>query len=196
MEGIFEYGPESFLEQPEQWDAYAWYNAHRCSIASIFGDWGDSRLAPVLRHALRTCWELEQQPGPYGGRWGIIRDQWYELQDRLAYALGQLGAWGGLLNLALPPDRLRIAMIFQIVGSLQLHTRVPGIGPLFFLSDWAATAIGCADKSEVRSLLIQRFGLSEAEQTALLEQFPHDCERRLLIEIERDQSPGAYDDEE
>ncbi|HLH63819.1 MAG TPA: hypothetical protein VKV20_19240 [Ktedonobacteraceae bacterium] len=30
----------------------------------------------------------------------------------------------------------------------------------------------------------------------LLEQFPQDCERRLLIEIERNQGPTAYDNAE
>lgn len=194
LEGIFDFGP--VLEQAEEQEVFAWYNFHRCSIASIFGNWGDPQLVPVLRQALHTCWQLEQQPGPYAGRWGSIRGQWYELQDRLAYALGQLGAWGALLDLGLSADRLRIALIYLIIGSLQLHTTVPGIVPAFFISDLAPSALGYADKRTVKRLLAQRFGLSEAEQTALLEQFPYDCERRLLIEIESEKVPGAYGDEE
>jgi len=177
LEGIFEHGP--FLEDDvERLALYEWFNVHRCTAAALLGSWGNREAVPALCHALAASWKLEQQPGPFSGRWGCFLDNWHSFQDHIAYALGQLGAFGALLNLGLPEGRLRIAITYLVLGNLQVKAKE------LFVLDLAqyVYTLKQVHLSAVTTILSEQFGFSAEQHIAFLQQFPEDCVERLLVE--------------
>lgn len=181
LEGIGDHEEDGMEKEQAQSLAhlYGWYNFRRSTVAEVLGALGNAQAVPALRHALGACWKLEQQPGPFReGRWGYYSDYWHDFQDHLAYALGQLGAFGALLHLGLPESRLRIALTYLILG----HLRVTA--PEIFLPDLVPGLRNFLDEKAVMLVLAERFGLSEEEQVSHLDQLPHDAEERILSTLQ------------
>ncbi len=162
---------QDYLEVTEINDAYAWYHHHRSSIALLLGAWGNPQATPVLRQTLQAIWQFEQQPGPLDSRWKSLMDDLHFLEDNLAYALGQLEAWGALLNLGLSPWHQRWAMQHMILGHLQVKlTGWPNLLGIYVyddeVSDRYPPSRGTAvvEKKQVKAVLARCFGLSEKEQ--------------------------------
>lgn len=83
---------------------YEWYMHQRWECALVLGAWGDPCVVPLLKEALQAAWKMEQMWPDYGG----FQDGpqiWHAFQDRLVFALGQLGAWDILRELDLPENR-------------------------------------------------------------------------------------------
>jgi hypothetical protein len=161
-------------------DTYAWYHQQRHSIALILGAWGNPQATPVLRHALQTVWQLEQQPGPFDGSWRGHLEEMHYLQDSLAYALGRLEAWGVLVHLGLPPSHLSLAMQHMILGYLRIKLiGIPGLLGFYKFDDEPLNPeIPVVDKRQFKTVLAQRFGLFEEEQDRFLLQVAHDFRKR------------------
>jgi hypothetical protein len=89
-----------------------------CHIALLLGTWGKPEAAPAIRQALRTCWKIEQQPGSTGRPCDRVDrfESWHYYQDHMAYALGQLGAWGVASNLGLPETHVRVVTIYMTLN--------------------------------------------------------------------------------
>jgi len=99
---------------------YAWYMRHRQTILDILQSWNDPRAIPALRLALQRCWHIE--PHTHG-----FSDTLHQLQDTLAYTLGQLSAWDALEGLetpGLPPSRFKLARMFLVFGLLHVNLGV------------------------------------------------------------------------
>ena len=94
----------------------------RCSLALILGSWGRPQAASALRHAFSICWKIEQHSG--GEERRDFLDIWHRYQNHLAYALGQLGAWGACTSLDLPPRHLHVTIIYMALGSLQIDPKL------------------------------------------------------------------------
>jgi hypothetical protein len=151
-------------------DEYMWYMKHRERIIRILGAWNDSRAIPILRQALQTCWQIEQHPTPQGGILPeYLRESFHQLEDTLAYTLGQLEAWDaldGLDTAGLPPSRFKLARMFLVFGSLQVNLQQMSHGNLKML-----IALGAIDPNRVINVLQERFGLNEYLARANLQVF-------------------------
>lgn len=99
---------------------YDWSMHQRWECALVLGAWGNPCVVPRLREALDTAWKMEQMGPNYMG-FADGPEIWHAFQDRLAFALGQLGAWHVLLDLDLPENRLLIATIYLALGALQVQ---------------------------------------------------------------------------
>src|SRR5712692_8472862 len=66
---------------------WCWYEDIRAYIPLTLGEWGDASLVPVLRHALHTVWEMEQQIAQ-------LYPTWRRYQAMLSWALGYYGCFG------------------------------------------------------------------------------------------------------
>jgi HEAT repeats len=171
-------------------DEYEWMLAQRCEIALTLGAWGSPQATSALRQAFRLCWEIEQQPDPSGRRWDSFEREywWHYLQDHLAYALGQLGAWGAMCSLGLPAAHLRITTIYMTLGALQVNSPKlwdPVLAPLIFRkSSYSSYRLALfssdphapllLDPVPVSRVLNERFGLSETEQVEYIQGFWQD----------------------
>jgi hypothetical protein len=136
----------------------------RMTIATMLGDWGKLSSTSVLRLALKAIWQWEQQrvANP------LIHDElivspWQAYQHELAYALGQLGVYGALTDIAFSDSRRRILMIYIALGHLGEK------GDIFTKMTLDKTLQG-----EVAKALERLFGLSEAEQQVCLKYFGND----------------------
>lgn len=99
---------------------YEWYMHQRWECALVLGAWGKPCIVPLLIEALQAAWKMEQAWPDYGG-FTEGPDIWRAFQDRLAFALGQLGAWHALLDLDLPEKHLLVATIYLALGALQVQ---------------------------------------------------------------------------
>ena len=134
------------------------YSFWRIKAVALLGEWGQGKLAPMLRRALEKAWHLEQQATD------LARGHaWHPYQDELCYALGQLGAYGALTSLLLPTARLRVAMVLLACGSLQARRQW---GDLL-----TQVQLNAQVQEEVGRVLETRFGLSQEERTVVIEQF-------------------------
>jgi hypothetical protein len=184
VEGIFDFSV----------DIYEWLLVRRWDLALILGAWGRPQAAPALRRTFRLCWEIEQQPDPSGRRWDSDEREywWHYLQDHLAYALGQLGAWGAMCSLGLPATHLRITTIYMTLGTLQVNSPKlwdPVLAPLLFQQSFYPSnqralfsldphAPLLLEPEPVAQVLKERFGLSETEQVEYIQGFWQDWESR------------------
>jgi HEAT repeat protein len=100
-----------------------WYESQRTLVTYLLGEWNNPKIVPALRQALQATWQREQQATSSRHPWTDFRQFWHYYQDSLALTLGQLGAFGALTTLDLPLPRLRIAMIYLVLGHL---LTVPG----------------------------------------------------------------------
>lgn len=141
------------------------YHFWRITIASLFGEWERSDLAPVLRQALRKSWSIEHAEQP------DHKQVWHPYQDELVYALGRLHISGALTGFSLPMSRLHLWMVILSCGSLQARARY---GDLL-----TQLQINQALKKEVAQLLEQHFGLSTEEQAACIDHYADEYFARM-----------------
>lgn len=153
-----------------------WCDGHRSDIAFLLGDWGKTTAVPTLRVAfLLTIDKIIQQEE---NTWEIDT-LWQSFQWSLAYALGQLGAWGALSIPQLPLAQWQMASLFLILGSLQSSNKdllqyrerlTSGLSyPLVKRRDGKlATAFVHLD--QITRVLQERFGFSPEEQMAYIQQ--------------------------
>jgi len=149
-------------------DENLWLDTMRIDMSSLLGNWGQLSSIPVLRSALKVTWEWEQlflAGLPDGSELEMITP-WEEYEYELAYALGQLGAFGALTGIVLSPSRQRVLAVHLASGALQLHKKETDFFTLIVLD----TSV----QKELAKVLEHRFGHSEAEQTKYIQQFPHD----------------------
>lgn len=137
---------------------YTWYMFHRQTITNILRAWNDPRTIPMFRQALQTCWQIEQLPRGQGCPPGSLRDL-HQLEDKLAYALGELEAWNALDGLdtgKLHPSRFKLARLYLIFGSFHLN-----LSSLEYWNINTHIQTGAIDPDRVTHLLQERFGLDE-----------------------------------
>jgi len=154
-------------------DENIWLDDSRAAISSLLGVWEQLSSIPVLRSALKETWEWEQRflAGlPDGGELEMITP-WEEYEYELAYALGQLGAFGALTGLVLFPSRERVLIVHLASGTLQLRKKDADFSALLMLD----TSV----QKDLEKVLEHRFGLSEAEQKMYIKQFPYDYFPRM-----------------
>jgi hypothetical protein len=165
IEGLFDQENSGDTSIDEQ---RTWYESRRTLVASLLGGWNNPKIVPALRQALQATWQREQQVTSPRYPWTDFRQFWHHYQDSLALTLGRLGAFGALTNLDLPLPRLRIAMIYLVLGHL---LTVPGKRYRNTIDEIMGSK---AVKEDVMLILEQRFGYSPAEGAALIEQFIND----------------------
>ena len=148
---------------------YDWCLLHRLKIPLLLGSWGNPHAIPVLVQAFQRSLELEFR-STYPNNFHIFAQEWHQLQDRVAYALGQLGAWNALDGLDLPPKRMHIAHRYLVFGSF--HASVPWVFSFLFLANWgkdgrdisanlarsgADLTLGLPDPEHVNQVFQERF---------------------------------------
>jgi len=145
-----------------------WLESSRMNVASLLGDWGQLSSIPVLHSALKETWEWEQRflAGLPDDSDLVMLFPWEAYEYKLAYALGQFGAFGALTGIGFSPLRARILTVYLAMGHLQLHKKERDL----FLS----ISKNKATQEDVGNVLEQRFGLSEAEQNMYIKQFQRD----------------------
>lgn len=177
---------------------YEWYLHQRAECALVLGAWGDTQVVPRLREALQAVWQMEQAWPHFFGPVECGPEIWYEFQDRLVYALGQLGVWDALEGLAFSESDLLVAQIYLVLGSLQGKTpdvfwHVDGVFHRFPWF-WQREAYPLVEAEQVQRLLAQRFGLSRVEQDLSVQQFPGACkERSQRVKGTRGEHFAAFD---
>jgi hypothetical protein len=146
----------------------AWYLdfVHRSDIAYLLGEWGPASVVPWLRQAFQVALEVEQI-------WPT-NQLLYHYQDALTYALGQRGAFGALVGLALPPERLGLPMVYLALGHLQARRR--------YRDFLIGIILNKGLQEEVATVLEQQFGLSEQERDDCIRQFTDNDYRRWVRE--------------
>lgn len=163
---------------PDVWEYlrvidYEWYLRQRSECALVLGAWGNPVVVPKLCEALQAAWKMEQDWPDYVGQENADGpDIWYFFQDRLAFALGQLGAWDVLPSLSLPEAHLHVARIYLALGYLQVNDAdifwrpgLSGVSPF-------------VEPARVKPLLAEHFGLSLASQEAYLVWFSYAWDER------------------
>ncbi len=162
IEGLFD---QEITDDVSMDEHNTWYESRRTLVASLLGGWNNPTIVPALRQALQATWQREQQVTSPRYPWTAYRQSWHYYQDSLALTLGRLGAFGALTTLNLPLPRLRIAMIYLVLGHLRT---VPG---KHYRNTIDEIMVSKALKEDVILILEQRFGYSPAEGAALIEQF-------------------------
>lgn len=172
-----------------------WLRSQLYRVPLLLGAWGRPEAIVILRQAWEACWQSERSSAAFVQK-VEHHERWHELEDRLAYALGQLGAWGVLSTLNLPPLHRQVAMIFLALGSLQINTRKlfaldmttcvfheASYSPIS-LKMFAANPTGpiFGDPAVVAQILLARFGLSEAQQQECIQGFDRQHFRGRLEE--------------
>ncbi len=136
-------------------DEYTWYMRHRITITTILGNWDDLRTISMLRQALQRCWQIEQLSSSRGRFPNSFLDIWFQLEDELAYALGQLEAWNALDGLEFPSIRFKLARLYLVFGSLHIN--------IFSLECWNIIMnlrTGTLNPNQVVGTLQRHFGLN------------------------------------
>ena len=170
----------SIWEQHQmQISEYQWYTVHRLTITTLLGTWGDGRAIPSLRQALEQCWLIERQGGIPGG----FSDLWHDLEDDLAYALGQLEASNPFDDLALPSIGLQLARMYFVFGVLKINIRTLYDGDLIRL-----IRIEEIDQNRIVNTLRERFGLTEDESNGTLPLFQKWYRERAGMNLKRFQT--------
>lgn len=149
------------------------YIGYRDIIVSLLANWGDSGSIPILHAALKAAWGWELQvlanPPSYA-KFNLV-PFWQTYQYTLAYALGQLGVYGGLTDIPFSDSRRRILMIYMALGHLGVEQK-----DIF-------TKMGHESlKKDVAKALERLFGLSEAEQHVCLKYFGNDYFREGALD--------------
>lgn len=173
---------------------YEWYLRQRSECALVLGAWGNPIVVPKLSEALQAAWKMEQGWPDYVGQENADGPTiWYFFQDRLAFALGQLGAWDLLPTLSLPEKHLWIARIYLVFGYLQVNDAgIFWIGQLSHVFDdspkyvrdrasMEKAGFGAdpfVEPAQVKPLLAEHFGLSPATQEAYLAWFSYAWDER------------------
>lgn len=172
---------QAWYEKETYIDLYDWHLCHRVTIAQVFGDWKDPRAIPVLRQALAHCWRIEQLPAEQGGipRGGYLKEAWHRLEDKLAYALGQLEAWNALDELELPQERFSLARMYLVFGALHVNLHSLYNGDILRL-----VVAGTINSHAVRRVLHEQFGLDATlarDQLTMFEQWYQNRDWRYTL---------------
>lgn len=134
-----------------------WYRYHQLRVPYLLGRWGRPWIVPLIRQTLLKSWEGEQQevPAPF---WRL------RYQEALATALGQLGVFGALTDLAVSQERLRHLIVHVAYGSYLAQKGTP--------PQYLATTMRLNQELQatVVVLLAQQFGLSHEEQNIYIQQ--------------------------
>ena len=146
---------------------------------------GDPQVIPFLRRLLQSCWHLEQEMDPTLPPYEGCREMLNTLEDHLAYALGRLQAWGALVGLDLPAERVRIGVLVLLLGALRIDEQGMPVrlhDPI--MVDLPFRGYTWSDKQldwgQVAHLLLQYFGLSAEEQARFFEQVHQDIYNRSV----------------
>lgn len=166
-------------QQGKHQSEYQWYTRHRLTITTLLGAWGDKRAIPSIRQALEQCWRIEQQGRLPGG----FSDLWHDLEDNLAYALGQLNATNPFDDLELPALGLQLARMYFVFGVLKINTRTLYNADLLKLI-WR----GEVDQGRLVSTLQERFGLTEDESNNMPYLFQNWYRERAGMDLKRRQA--------
>lgn len=158
---------------------------YRHEAVLLLAKGGDPQVIPFLRSLLQTCWHLEQELDPTLPPYDGCREMLNALEDHLAYALGRLQAWGALLGLDLPVERVRIGLLVLLLGALRIDEQGMPVrlhDPI--MVDLPFRGYTWSDKQldwgQVTHLLLQYFGLSAEEQARFFEQVHQDIYNRSV----------------
>ena len=102
---------------PHGFVSYDWFDVQHRQVASILGSWGKREAIPALHETLAQLWEVEQRRSPEEDI-----QLWWQYEDALAYALGQLEAFDALDGLQLPLPRRRLWSVNMVMGYLNAET--------------------------------------------------------------------------
>ncbi len=158
-------------------DDLAWFDELRGSVVSTLLLWKDASLIAAFRRALATSVKAEQYLPDHPVQRRIILLNWYAYQDGLSYALGSKGAFGALLEIPLSPSRQRIAILKMVMGYKKVKARLVASALEY---PWEQEG---EQRTSMKAVLEQRFGLSEEEQEYYLNHFKQDLaarERHLI----------------
>jgi hypothetical protein len=165
------------MEEAQNYQAeHYWHTIHRLTITNLLGDWRDPRAIPTLRLAFQKCWEIEQRGEVAGGSWEL----WFNVEDDLAYALGQLHVWDALDGLAMPPARFKLARMYLVFGALEVNLQGMYGGNIMRL-----IASGAMDQDAVLRMLQEHFGLDQALAGANLRMFQQWYKERAQTYLQR-----------
>lgn len=157
-----------------------WYITLCRDIVFVLGDWGSAAAAPSLRKAFMLCLEHEMQCDtalPAG--LSPLSLWWRPLENGLAYALGQVGAWGAFSATQFSFSQWNRASLYLILGSL--HSS-PDNELDDYRWNWTSEQIIVKRRSDgiltasfigldqIRRVLQERFGFSPEEQTSYFQQ--------------------------
>jgi HEAT repeat protein len=151
-------GDDSSLDEAD-----FWYETQRECAASLLAAWHDPQIVPFLRQALQATWQRGQERAAQTGERSFPPYP----EDAIAFALGELGAFGALLPLEQPSPRLRIALIHMALG--YLYTKGHRYQNIMMELD-EGTPLG----NEVIRVLEEHVGVSTAQAKAIIEQFLDD----------------------
>jgi hypothetical protein len=171
---LTEYLPSEGFPTPEDMMRF---DELRGSVVSTLLLWKDASLIADFRRALATSVKAEQYLPDHPVQRRIILLNWYIYQDGLSYALGSKGAFGALLGIPLSPRRQRIAMLHMVIGYKRVKARLVASA---FEYPWEQEG---EQRTSMKAVLEQRFGLSEEEQEYYLNHFKQDLaarERHLI----------------
>lgn len=131
-------------------------------VPRVLARWGASVVAPLLRDGLEAALASERQlpPPPTLPLNHAVRDYWPMYQYSLVYALGRVGAFGVLVGVPLPAERMDVARVHLLVGSLHGQYQLPE-----WTLDWNQQS---SLRDELPHLLERVFGLNAQEQTRCL----------------------------
>jgi len=144
-----------------------WYETQRGCAASLLAAWNDPQLVPLLRQALQATWQRGQERATQTGQRSFPPHP----EDDIAFALGELGAFGALLPLEQPSPRLRIALIHVALG--YLYTRGHRYQNIV-MELGERTPLG----NEVIRVLGEHVGVSTVQAKAIIGQFLDDYATR------------------
>ncbi len=161
--------PDRPFDEESLWDI-----GSRTTMTSIVGDWGQPSSIPVLRSALQAMWQWEQLHlvHPFEGYEHNYVTPWQSYHYDLAYALGQLGAFGALTGIPLSDQA---ASVKHLPGPGDLQTRQ-------HQHDLYMLMCKKPMQKRVAKVLEQRFGLTEAEQRFYIERYSTDFLREGSLE--------------
>ncbi len=146
---------QEFLSSPPLEDS--WFAFKLPYVASLLGSWGKEEAISALRDTLAKLWQIEQEIGEQEDF-----QTWWHVQDALAYALGQLGAFDALGEVDALPSRLKLWQVTLVMGYLNTKKVSKGfITDVFQETD--RTEEQAALLGLVSNLLQQKMGFSKSE---------------------------------
>lgn len=146
---------------------YDWFEMKHIHVANLLGRWRDSSTISVLRSTLERVWQLEQaSPHPRA-------TFYWDYQEALAYALGQLGSFDALTNMALPPARLRYWTMHMAMGYLNAEHQYRNVAKSI-LQDMHYDGTYKELGKLLLHVLQEKVGLSSQEANFFLQSFNDD----------------------
>lgn len=170
---LTEFLPSEEAPRPEV--DIAWFDELRGNAVDTLLLWDDLYLMVAFRQAFATSVQAEQYLPRLPTQRRIVLLNWFSYQDGLSYALGRQGAFGALMDIPLSLPRQRIAILQMVMGYLQIE--MPLIAGNLDVG-WEQEG---KLRSALKSVLEQRFGLSEEEQNEYLNNYIRDLHDRDML---------------